>query len=222
MEISVLDHGFVKYIDHMGTDITPAECARMSYDAKARGWDEGDGKLIQRLLRDGHTSPFEFNEIAFEVQAPIFVARQLVRHRTANWSEFSMRYADAGKLAGEILYYIPASFRGQSGLNAQLSLASAAIDEPVVRARYTHSVREAIGAYNDLIIAGVAREQARAVLPTCVYTKWRMKMDFHNLVKMLHLRLADDAQYETRLYAQAMRDITISIWPQLGTLALEN
>jgi thymidylate synthase (FAD) len=217
-QVDVLDHGYVKLIDSMGTDITPAESARRSYGATARGWDEGDGKLIERLLRDGHTSPFEFNEIVLEMQAPIFVARQLVRHRTASWSEFSMRYADASRVSGQILFYTPDQFRLQSGINAQLSYAGT-LDESVVKARYRAAVREALGAYNDLIVAGVAREQARAVLPTCVYTKWRWKQDFHNLTKMLKLRNAPDAQYETQLYAQAVREIALSVWPQLGALA---
>lgn len=211
MNIDVLDYGYVKYIDHMGTDITPAEAARMSYGAKARGWDEGDGKLIKRLLRDKHTSPFEFNEIVFEIQAPIFVARQMVRHRTANWSEFSMRYADASKVSGQIQYYTPAKWpRG-----SRSSTSGTEDNDTVLSQRYEHTMREAIACYNDLLVKGATKEQARIVLPTSVYTKWRWKIDFHNLSNFFRLRLADDAQYETREYAKAIYSITEQVWPKL-------
>ena len=220
MKIDVLDHGYVQLVNHMGTDITPAESARMSYGASARGWDEGDGKLIQRLLRDGHTSPFEFNVIVYEIQAPIFVARQLVRHRTASWSEFSMRYADANKLGGKILVYTP-DWRTQSSDNAQVSV-SWDHDGSIISERYKAAVQQSVAAYNDLIVAGVAREQARMILPTSVYTKWRMKMDFHNLTKMLKLRNAPDAQWETQQYAKAMQEIALQVWPKLGELAFES
>lgn len=217
MEIKVLDSGYVRYIDHMGTDITPAESARMSYGTAARGWDNGDGRLIERLLRDRHTSTFEFNEIAFEIQAPIFVARQMVRHRTANWSEFSMRYADANKLGLEI--YTPEQWRANTSLtNRQSSGLSPYLDSATIGARYRHACNELRGAYNDLIVAGVAREQARLILPVATYTKWRWKMDFHNLSHFLNLRLAEDAQWETQQYAQAIKSITATVWPRLMAL----
>ena len=209
----VLDHGYVQYIDHMGTDITPAESARMSYGAKARGWDNGDGKLIKRLLRDGHTSPFEFNEIAFEIQAPIFVARQMVRHRTANWSEFSMRYADASKLSGDdILFYTPTEWRRA---NPQLELFESTPNSPTVSQDYAFAMRNCIETYQHLVSQGVSNELARMVLPTSVYTRWRWKIDYHNLVKFLKLRQDSDAQWEMQQYANAIKAVTAQVWPKL-------
>lgn len=209
----VLDHGYVLYKDHMGTDITPAESARMSYGAKGRGWDNGDGKLIRRLLRDGHTSPFEFNEIHFEIQAPIFVARQMVRHRTANWSEFSMRYADANKLdEGGISFYTPQQWRPA---HTQLELFGAETSSLTFSQDYAFAMRNCIETYNSLISQGVSNELARMVLPTSVYTRWRWKMDYHNLMKFLKLRQASDAQWEMQQYANAIAKVTAQVWPRL-------
>ena len=211
LEIKVLDHGYVKLIDKMGDDCTPAESARLSYAGTRRGWDEGDGRLTKRLLKDRHTSPFEFNEIVFEIQAPIFIARQMVRHRTANWSEFSMRYSDASKLGSEILIYAPSSWehsgsmeeRPQEGRLAELAFEYRAHAE---RARWL---------YRQLVENGVAKETARIVLPVSTYTRWKWKMDFHNLNHFLKLRTAMDAQPEMREYANAIKDLTKQIWPRL-------
>ena len=216
----VLDHGYVLYIDSMGTDITPAESARMSYGAKGRGWDNGDGKLIKRLLRDGHTSPFEFNEIAFEIQAPIFVARQMVRHRTANWSEFSMRYADASKLSSDdILFYTPTEWRRA---HPQLELFGPTTDSGTVSQDYAFAMRNCIETYKGLVAQGVSNELARLVLPASVYTRWRWKMDYHNLMKFLKLRQASDAQWETQRYANAIAKVTSQVWPRLMELSENN
>lgn len=215
--INVLDHGYVELVDHMGTDLTPAETARMSYGAKPRGWDWGDGRLTRRLLTDRHTSPFEFNEAVFEIQAPIFVARQWVRHRTANWSEFSMRYAEAERLSGdEVLYYTPNEWRRQSDADKQASVPAPLRRVP--RATYEMGMKRAIAAYEILLGAGVAREQARMVLPVSVYTRWRWKLDFHNLDHFLRLRMDEHAQWEMQEYARAVEALLKTIWPRLMKL----
>ena len=207
-EIKVLDHGYVKLIDKMGDDCTQAESARLSYAGTRRGWDEGDGRLTKRLLKDKHTSPFEFNEIVFEIQAPIFIARQMVRHRTANWSEFSMRYSDAGKLAEEILIYSPANWHGNDSSESSTRVAELAFE-------YRAHIERSRWLYRQLVEQGVAKETARIVLPVSTYTRWKWKMDFHNLNHFLRLRTAMDAQPEMREYANAIKELTKQVWPRL-------
>ena len=208
LEIKVLDHGYVKLIDKMGDDCTPAESARLSYAGSRRGWDEGDGRLTKRLLKDRHTSPFEFNEIVFEIQAPIFIARQMVRHRTANWSEFSMRYSDASKLDEEILIYSPANWYGNDSDESSTRVAELAFE-------YRAHIERSRWLYRQLVEQGVAKEEARIVLPVSTYTRWKWKMDFHNLNHFLRLRTAMDAQREMREYANAIKELTSQVWPRL-------
>ena len=208
LEIKVLDHGYVKLIDKMGDDCTPAESARLSYAGSRRGWDEGDGRLTKRLLKDRHTSPFEFNEIVFEIQAPIFIARQMVRHRTANWSEFSMRYSDASKLDEEILIYSPANWYGNDSDESSTRVAELAFE-------YRAHIERSRWLYRQLVEQGVAKEEARIVLPVSTYTRWKWKMDFHNLNHFLRLRTAMDAQPEMREYANAIKELTKQVWPRL-------
>ena len=220
--INVLDHGYVELVDHMGDDLTPAETARMSYGAKPRGWDEGDGRLTRRLLTDRHTSPFEFNEAVFEIQAPIFVARQWVRHRTANWSEFSMRYAEAERLSGdEVLFYTPSAWSYQGQANKQGSGPPIKEVGRAFTSSYEQRCREAIDTYHYLLGHGVAREQARMVLPVSVYTRWRWKLDFHNLDHFLRLRMDEHAQWEMQEYARAVEALLRTIWPKLMELRSE-
>ena len=207
-EIKVLDHGYVKLIDKMGDDCTPAESARLSYAGTRREWDEGDGRLTKRLLKDRHTSPFEFNEIVFEIQAPIFIARQMVRHRTANWSEFSMRYSDASKLAEEILIYSPANWHGNDSDESSTRVAELTFE-------YRAHIERSRWLYRQLVEQGVAKETARIVLPVSTYTRWKWKMDFHNLNHFLKLRTAMDAQSEMREYANAIKELTAQVWPRL-------
>ena len=220
--INVLDHGYVELVDHMGTDLTPAETARMSYGAKPRGWEEGDGRLTRRLLTDRHTSPFEFNEAVFEIQAPIFVARQWVRHRTANWSEFSMRYAEAERLSGdEVLFYTPQTWSYQGQANKQSSGPPIKEVGRAFTSVYEDRTKAAIDAYHYLLGHGVAREQARMVLPVSVYTRWRWKLDFHNLDHFLRLRMDEHAQWEMQEYARAVESLLKTIWPRLMELRSE-
>lgn len=217
--MNVLDKGYVKLLAIMGDDCTPATAARVSYGNEARGWDEGDGKLTAYLLDHGHMSPFEMVEMMWEVKAPIFVARQWVRHRTANWNEFSMRYADPGRIGtyGEVDYYTPAAFLGQSGVNKQSSGAPIEEQERARRA-YDNAHVAAIGAYESLVRLGVSREQARAVLPVSVYTHWIWKCDLRNTLHFLELRDHDGAQEEIRAYAKAMIEMLHNALPNLMDL----
>ena len=205
----------------MGDDLTPAAAARISFDGQPRGWDGGDGKLTRYLLTNDHLSPFEMVEVMFEVKAPIFVARQWVRHRTANWNEFSMRYAEPGRIGeyGDIEFYTPAQFAQQSGVNKQSSDQPLSPDDNVdAHAVYARANREAERAYELLIDMGVSREQARAVLPVNTYTKWVWKNDLRNTMHFMGLRQGHGAQAEIRDYADAMETLLRTRLPNLVDL----
>lgn len=201
--IEVPPFGFVEYSEHMGSDEVIAECARVSYSkgTKRKSSDEG---LIRRLLRKDHTSPFEMAEIRWRISAPIFVARQLVRTRTANWNETSLRYSEA-EPNRTWHPMAPADVRAQGKVNKQVgegeltpANASAAFEV------FQDAQADAEAYYEQLLTLGVCREQARGVLPVDLYTTWYFKIDLNNLMKMLSKRMAPDAQAETRAFAFAM------------------
>lgn len=191
--MDVLDKGYVKLVDIMGNDWTPVEAARVSYNAGLKG-EEQDTKLMKYLLRNGHTSPFEMVEIMWEVKAPIFVARQWVRHRTANWNEVSARYTEVDE------FYIPDKWRGQDTKNKQGSVGTAFTEED-----YYVTCLRSLETYRGMLRDGVSREMARMVLPQSMYTKWVWKNDLHNTLRFLKLREDDHAQWEIQQYAKAMR-----------------
>ena len=203
----MLDRGFVELLDVMGDDLEPARAARVSYGQGERGWDEGDGKLTRYLIANGHTSPFEMVELKFRVRAPIFVARQWVRHRTANWNEFSMRYADPARLADgeEIDYYTPDVWRLQDRVNLQGSHgALPEIDQAYLADSYRQNAEADIRLYRAAVGAGVSKELARICLPVSVYTEWVWKNDLRNTMHFWNLRVDEHAQWEMRQYAEAM------------------
>ena len=224
--IKLLDHGYIKLLDVMGDDLTPATAARISFDGDPRGWDNGDGKLTKFLLENQHMSPFEMVEVMFEVQAPIFVAREWVRHRTANWNEFSMRYAPADRLGdGHVLVFEPAEFRIQDTTNKQSSMVPTDKDpawHQDAKMIWHDAVVHTIKAYDKLIDMGVAREMARGVLPVATYTKWIWKSDLRNTMHFMELRQADNAQAEIREYANAMETLLADKLPNLMALWRES
>lgn len=199
--IKVLDDGFVRLVDVMGDDSSIVQAARVSYGAGVKT-PEQDGRLIRFLMAHDHTSPFEMCEMKFHLRVPIFVFRQMVRHRTASLNEYSQRYSPAPDAA-----HLPApnEWRGQATTNKQ---ASAGRLPPEVGAaltqKYAAAYAAAREAYEAALEAGAAREQARIVLPLAVYTEAYWKIDLHNLFRFLRLRLAPDAQAETREVAAAL------------------
>jgi len=214
--IPVLDHGFVRVIDYMGDDAAIVQAARVSYGKGTRKISEDRG-LINYLLRHRHTTPFEMCEIKFHVKLPIFVARQWIRHRTANVNEYSARYSVLDEE-----FYVPAAehLATQSQINKQgrddvLPVAEAtevlaAIKGESARAygTYTRLLNEnGKGEIIDADRHGIARELARMVLPANIYTQWYWKIDLHNLLHFLSLRADAHAQYEIRVYAEAMLDV---------------
>ncbi len=201
-EVRCLDHGFITPVDYMGGDADIVQAARASYGPSTRPVMEDRG-LLRYLMRHKHTSPFEMAEVKFLCRMPLFVARQWIRHRTANVNEMSLRYGQPLDV-----YYVPdaSTIAAQSSDNKQgRGLPLSPEDAEEVRAIFLDG--QAADAARHAALAdrlGVARELARAVLPVSLYTQWVWKIDLHNLLHFLQLRLDPHAQYEIRVFAEAM------------------
>lgn len=209
-EIKVLDHGYVALTDTMGDDRTPAQTARTSFRNRIERTEEEDARLTGYLVKHRHTTPLEFCQLRFYMKMPIFVARQLVRHRTASINEISLRYVQAAEE-----FYVPAPERcqQQSETNKQGS-ADAIVDDPEgVRTLISLAGREMFDVYRRLIAKGLSKELARTVLPLGTYTEWYWQTDLHNFLHMLRLRLDPHAQFEIRTYAEAMLSLVKPIFP---------
>jgi len=212
----VLDHGFIRVIDYMGDDAAIVQAARVSYGKGTKMVNEDKG-LINYLMRHRHSTPFEMCEIKFHVKLPIFVARQWIRHRTANVNEYSARYSILDK---EFYVPSPSHLAAQSKSNrqgreevlqqAQADQILAWLQEDAVRA-YSHYEKmlneDKDGNVVDPNLPGLARELARMNLPVNFYTQWYWKIDLHNLMHFLSLRADPHAQYEIRAYADVMLEI---------------
>lgn len=211
-EIKLLDHGSIRLVDHMGSDLSVVRSARVSYDAEWRaGEDEGkDAKLINYLMRNRHTSPFESVTFTFEVKAPIFVFRQWHRHRTWSFNEISARYAE---LPEE--FYVPevGKITAQSVGNKQQRTGEQIPDAPACHFIIKSYCESAFNAYRSLLNAGCPRELARSVLPVATYSKMFATIDLHNLLGFIRLRDHSHAQYEIQVYAQAMLELIRPIVP---------
>jgi thymidylate synthase (FAD) len=225
--LPVLDHGFVRVVDYMGDDAAIVQAARVSHGRGTRRVSEDQG-LINYLMRHRHTTPFEMCEIKYHVKLPIFVARQWIRHRTANVNEYSARYSI---LDNE--FYIPApehlaaqATANRQGRGAALEGDAAARVLDLLRrdaerayAHYTELLNEdASGAPLDPARPGLARELARMNLSLNFYTQWYWKTDLHNLMHFLSLRADGHAQYEIRAYAEVMLE-TLARWVPIAYAA---
>ena len=218
--VSVLDHGFVRTIDYMGDDAAVVQAARVSYGKGTKKVSD-DAGLINYLLRHRHTTPFEMCEIKFHIKVPIFIARQWIRHRTANINEYSARYSVLDRE-----FYIPSldqlasqSTQNHQGRGDVLDGAEAnevlqILKEDSIR-NYDHYVEmlneDPDGNKIDEDRNGLARELARMNLTLNAYTQWYWKIDLHNLLHFLSLRADAHAQYEIRVYADAMLE-TVKRW----------
>ena len=218
----VLDHGFVRVVDYMGDDAAVVQAARVSYGRGTRRTTE-DAGLIRYLLRHRHTTPFEMCEIKYHIKLPIFVARQWIRHRTANVNEYSARYSILDRE-----FYLPAPehLAAQSSVNRQgrgavLQGAEAAEVMDLLRgdAMRTYDNYAAMlnenpdGTPADPGRQGLARELARMNLTLNTYTQWYWKTDLHNLLHFLSLRADPHAQYEIRAYAEVMLESLLAWVP---------
>ncbi|MCP4392955.1 MAG: FAD-dependent thymidylate synthase [Alphaproteobacteria bacterium] len=200
----VLDHGFMRVIDYMGNDSAIVQAARVSYGKGTKQSNQDKG-LINYLLRHRHTTPFEMCEIKFHFKMPIFIARQWIRHRTANVNEYSGRYSIMDKE-----FYIPApeevamqSTENHQGRGDSVSKEQAEELIKILRADAEKNFED----YNDMLDKGLARELARINLTLNTYTQWYWKIDLHNLLHFLALRADSHAQYEIRVYAEKMLDV---------------
>jgi thymidylate synthase (FAD) len=218
--INVLDHGFIRVIDYMGTDDAVVQAARVSYGTGTKQRSEDRG-LIRYLMRHRHTTPFEMCEIKFHIKLPIFVARQWIRHRTANVNEYSARYSILDRE-----FYVPEILAKQSDKNNQGRGEAISQEENDAALRLIKEFSEkAYENYLNLMNvdeegnmavmdrAGIARELARMVLPTNFYTQWYWKIDLHNLLHFLSLRADSHAQHEIRVYAETIAQIVKSWVP---------
>ena len=210
-EIKCLDKGFVRLVDYMGDDDAIVQAARVSYGKGTKSVREDRG-LIRYLMRHRHTSPFEMVEFKFHVKLPIFVARQWIRHRMANVNEYSGRYSE---MKDE--FYLPAidQIRPQSTMNRQ-GRGEEAIPENDAEKIISEmrDLQELLFAkYNSLLEKDIARELARINLPLSNYTEWYWKIDLHNLFHFLRLRMDAHAQYEIRVYGEAINEIIKTIVP---------
>ncbi len=210
-EYKCLDRGFIRLVDFMGDDAAIVQAARVSYGKGTKSVTEDKG-LIRYLMRHRHTSPFEMVEFKFHVKLPIFVARQWIRHRTANVNEYSGRYSE---MKDEFYIPEPEQIRPQTALNKQGRAAEPMNSEDTAEIikRYQKIQKLLFEDYSSLLETGLARELARINLPLSTYTEWYWKIDLHNLFHFLRLRLDVHAQYEIRVYAEAMAKIVKEIVP---------
>ena len=208
--IKCLDKGFVRLVDSMGGDDAIVQSARVSY-GKGTSKVSQDRGLIRYLMRHRHTTPFEMVEFKFHCKMPIFVARQWVRHRTANINEYSLRYSEA---RDEFYFPDPDHIEFQSALNKQGRMGEVGEDlKKKVQAYFKEISDRSFEIYCELNEAGVARELARAILPVNLYTEWYWKNDLHNLLHFIGLRSDGHAQYEIRVFSDAMATYVKQVAP---------
>ncbi|MFM8771865.1 MAG: FAD-dependent thymidylate synthase [Candidatus Kapaibacterium sp.] len=210
-EFRCLDKGFVRLIDVMGDDSAIVQAARVSYGSGTKKVHEDRG-LIRYLMRHLHTTPFEMVEFKFHVKLPIFVARQWIRHRTANVNEYSGRYSE---MKDEFYVPDPDQVRAQSAMNKQgrADTAFGADEAEKIRTSMQQTQEMLYGQYQDLLSTDLAREIARINLPVSNYTEWYWKTDLHNLFHFLRLRIDPHAQYEIRVFGEAMAEIVKAAVP---------
>ena len=222
-EIKVLDHGLVRLVDHMGNDLSIVRNARVSYDAEWRaGENEGsDIRLIKYLYNNGHNTPFESVTFTFEVKAPILTFRQWHRHRTQSYNELSARYKELPEQ-----FYIPEPHLvGKQNIDnkqmrdpmtkkefSELPIHSRELVEIMLKDMISHNT-SAFTLYHQLIKEGMPRELARSILPVGTYSHMFATMNLHNLFNFLRERLHTHAQYEIRVYAEAILELIEPIVP---------
>ena len=223
----VLDHGFIRVVDYMGDDAAIVQAARVSYGAGTKHVQNDEG-LIRYLMRHWHSTPFEMCEVKLHVKLPVFVARQWIRHRTANVNEYSGRYSILDR---EFYIPDPAQLAAQSVVNNQGRGETLTGDESArVLALLKSDANTAYDHYEAMLATtdpdgnpqqGLARELARMNLPANIYTQWYWKIDLHNLFHFLRLRADPHAQYEIRVYADAIA-ACVRDWVPLAFAAFED
>jgi thymidylate synthase (FAD) len=218
----VLDHGFVRVIDYMGNDAAIVQAARVSYGAGTKKVNDDSG-LIRYLMRHWHSTPFEMCELKLHVKLPIFVARQWIRHRTANVNEYSARYSimDREFYIPEPQHLAAQSTVNNQGRGAVLEGAEAARVLEILKSDAARSYDHYEAMLSQDGQQGLARELARMNLPANIYTQWYWKVDLHNLFHFLRLRADAHAQYEIRIYAEAIAKV-VADWVPVAYGAFED
>jgi len=216
------DIGCVELVQYMGEDITVVNSARVSFGVHKEVLDEKDKKLISYLIKHRHTSTLEHNIATFRIKVPLFVRSQHHRHRTWSYNEISRRYTDSN-----IQFYEPNSFRTQhksnrqasnidENINPSISFNDEACSQPLILTASESIIRhhkQSLKLFDDLIAAGVCREQARGVLPQNLYTEYYATANLNNILKFIELRTHEGAQWEIQKLALAMLNIIKETWP---------
>lgn len=223
--IQIYDDGIgrVDYVDHMGSDLTIVNSARVSFGVQKSDLDGRDRKLVNYLIKHKHTSTLEHNVVTFKFTVPLYIRSQHHRHRTWSYNEISRRYTDK-----DMRFYEPTSFRTQHESNRQASNAEVLIDpdlttyngfslvpSSIKKASTTIQLHhiESLRLFNRLIEVGVCREQARGVLPQNLYTEYYGTVNLNNLLKFISLRMHEGAQWEIQELAKACLEIATDLWP---------
>jgi len=223
MKIDVLDKGYIEVVDTLGDDLTPVNAARVSFGGRSDQFTDKDRKLSKFLIKHKHFSPFRHQHIQVIIKAPEFVMRQWYKHvvgiettsshvtKDHAWNEISGRYVPYDE------FYEPKEFRKQSDDNKQAS-DGLVNNQAHVQRIWQIGQREAISAYNDLLENGVAREQARSILPLTVYTKVWWTASFQSVMNFIELRDEATSQVEIQEYARAMKKIMLTFFPETTKL----
>ena len=210
------DIGSVSYVEHMGSDLTVVNSARVSFGVEKTGLDDRDRKLINYLIKHKHTSTLEHNVISFRFVVPLFVRSQHHRHRTWSYNEISRRYTDK-----DLRLYLPNNFRTLHKSNRQASNVDD-LQDPLAYKDFSmvtcseilqNRTQDCLHAYEVMLQAGVCREQARMILPQNLYTEYYGTVNLNNLLKFVHLRTHEGAQWEIQKVAEACLDIATDLWP---------
>lgn len=219
IHIDCLDKGFLEYEDHMGTDMTVLNAARVSFGKRKTGeLDEKDKLLLDYLSEHEHWSPFRHNHLTLRIKAPIFCFRQIMKHRIASeFNEMSGRYTEFA----EDEFFIPEVYRKQAKVNKQGSEGSVD-NQKEVNALFELSCANSLIIYKKLLAAGVCREQARAILPQGMYSEAFWTISLQAAVNFIRLRTSEHAQAETREYGFAMEKICRAVWPLATTALMEH
>jgi thymidylate synthase (FAD) len=205
--------GWIGLLDHMGTETTAVNAARVSF-GKIRGeMNERDVQLLEYLVSNRHTSPLEHIVFTFSVHCPLFIRSQWHRHRTWSYNEISRRYTEE-----EIECYVPDKVRAQSADNRQASFESDKLDQAACTGLITEQNRTAVALYEKLLAMGVCREQARGVLPQNLMTTFWATVDLHNLLHFLELRDSAHAQVEIAEYARAIKKLILPLVPNTARI----
>lgn len=218
MNIPVLDHGYVKYLDHMGTDKSIVNAARASFRKESKEWTASDEKLLHFLAREKHTSPFRHATLSLELKAPLMTCRQLWKYAVSSrqvedqggWNEASQRYITMG-----MDFYQPTVWRLAPDNLKQGSAGNAAADVSVAQhLKLATHIDRSMTLYQAALADGIAPEQARLFLPAnALYATWRWTMSLHTALHVIDERTAPDAQMETREYGNAIKAIVADLFP---------